>query len=340
MHLFEFALRDFMNAERHAHPATLIVIDDIYPCHPTQATRRSRSGAWTGDIWKLHRILRERRPDLTLIALNAHTTGLLLIAGLDPDNRVLWDDYDALVQRHRDERAPPPEVLERHGAIPSDHPLLLTLLQRLKQANAEAQDPGEVQAWLAELAPRLQEAEQTYWGRAGTLSGHCTLHERLAPPPQNEHSCRQDGITVKAQLFIPQVGEPAYVEEASIVVELNAGHWQDVMLSLPYSEGLMSRSLRFDPVDQPGFVQVDRLCISSDNDGTVLFSAEHPDELMALSVGGDARMLTDSPAFLIYSSGSDPRLYVPIFSPGRTPITETGNLIFQARLRFKSLSAD
>ena len=102
----------------------------------------------------------------------------------------------------------------------------------------------------------------------------------------------------------------------------------------------MSRSLRFVPVDQPGFVQIDRLCVSNDNDVTVLFSAEHPDELRALSVDGDARMLTDSPAFLIYSSGSDPRLYVPIFSPGRTPITETGNLTFQARLRFKSLSAD
>ena len=340
MHLFEFALRDFMNVERHAHPATLVVIDDIYPCHPTQATRRRRSGAWTGDIWKLHRILRERRPDLTLIALNANTTGLLLIAGLDPDNRVLWDDYEAIVQRHRDERAPPPAVLERHGAIPSDHPLVLDLLKHLKQANAEALGRGEVRAWLAELAPRLQEAEQTYWGRARALSGHCNLRERLAPPPQNEHSCRKDGITAKAQLFIPQVGEPAYVEEASSVVELNAGYWQDVMLSLPYSEGLMSRSLRFDPVDQPGFVQIDRLCVSNDNDVTVLFSAEHPDELRALSVDGDARMLTDSPAFLIYSSGSDPRLYVPIFSPGRTPITETGNLTFQARLRFKSLSAD
>ena len=49
MHLFEFALRDFMQVERHAAPATLVVIDDIFPCHPTQAARRRRSNAWMGE---------------------------------------------------------------------------------------------------------------------------------------------------------------------------------------------------------------------------------------------------------------------------------------------------
>ncbi|WPL15235.1 hypothetical protein Thiowin_00118 [Thiorhodovibrio winogradskyi] len=34
MHLFEFALRDLINVERHAAPHTLVAIDDIYPCHP------------------------------------------------------------------------------------------------------------------------------------------------------------------------------------------------------------------------------------------------------------------------------------------------------------------
>ena len=34
MHLFEFALRDFMNLERYAAPYALVGIDDIYPCQP------------------------------------------------------------------------------------------------------------------------------------------------------------------------------------------------------------------------------------------------------------------------------------------------------------------
>ena len=50
MHLFEFALRDFMNVERHASATTLAVIDDIYPNHPEQATRNRSTRVWMGDV--------------------------------------------------------------------------------------------------------------------------------------------------------------------------------------------------------------------------------------------------------------------------------------------------
>ncbi len=33
MHLAEYALRDFINTERHAHPASVIVLDDMLPRH-------------------------------------------------------------------------------------------------------------------------------------------------------------------------------------------------------------------------------------------------------------------------------------------------------------------
>ncbi|WP_337133804.1 class I SAM-dependent methyltransferase, partial [Staphylococcus aureus] len=64
MHLFEYALRDFINIERHSSSNTLVVIDDIYPNHPAQAERDRRTRAWTGDVWKLHAILTDYRPDL------------------------------------------------------------------------------------------------------------------------------------------------------------------------------------------------------------------------------------------------------------------------------------
>lgn len=170
MHLFEFALRDFRNVERDASPTTLVLIDDIFPCHPTQAERRRRSGAWTGDIWKLHQILRETRPDLTLLALNAFTTGLLLIAGLDPDNRVLWHQEPALVTRYRDEPPAPPEALERQGAIPSDHPLFSRLLATLRQGRDAGWGVAEVRVALAELQPAIAEAEQAFQGQARVLA--------------------------------------------------------------------------------------------------------------------------------------------------------------------------
>lgn len=160
MHLFEFALRDFMQVERHAAPATLVVIDDIFPCHPTQAARRRRSNAWTGDVWKLHRILRQQRPELTLLALNANTTGLLLIAGLDPESRVLWDAYAHLTRDAAHEQPPPPEVLARHGAIPSDHPLVERLLDILRQARDQDWTGTRVREALAELKPEIAEAQR------------------------------------------------------------------------------------------------------------------------------------------------------------------------------------
>lgn len=182
MHLFEFALRDFMQVERFAGPATLVAIDDIYPCHPAQAERRRRTGSWTGDVWKLHRILREQRPDLTLLALNANTTGLLLIAGLDPDNRVLWDAYDAIVRAHVDDRPPPAEVLARHGAIPSDHPLFGQVLDLLHTAKSAHWTVAEVRNALKALAPAIAAAQAEYRGRAEQLSGQCRLMQPNALP--------------------------------------------------------------------------------------------------------------------------------------------------------------
>ena len=161
MHLFEFALRDFMQVERHAAPATLVVIDDIFPCHPTQAERRRRSGAWTGDVWTLHQILRETRPDLTLLALNANTTGLLLIAGLDPDNQILWDAYPRLTRDAAHEQPPPPEVLARHAAIPSDHPLVERLLDILREARDQDWTGTRVRGALTELKPEIAAAQRT-----------------------------------------------------------------------------------------------------------------------------------------------------------------------------------
>ncbi len=176
MHLFEFALRDLINVEHHAAPSTLVAIDDIYPCHPAQAERHRRTKSWTGDIWKLHQILRTCRPELTLLALNAHTTGLLLIAGLDPQDRVLEASDAAEVRRHLHSGPPPPAVLTRQGAIPSDHALVAELVAVLKQAKAEAWSVAQVRTALAALQPALAAAEAEYAGRAEEGIGHCGLN--------------------------------------------------------------------------------------------------------------------------------------------------------------------
>ncbi len=133
MHLFEFALRDFMNVEQYATPSTLVVIDDVHPCHPTQALRRRKSNAWTGDIWKLHAILNEYRPDLNIIDIDANTTGLLLIWGLDAQNNILHTNYPFIVDKYKKINEIPNTVIERADVLPSDEGLqkVLNVLQKM-----------------------------------------------------------------------------------------------------------------------------------------------------------------------------------------------------------------
>ena len=85
LHLFEYALRDFMNIEQRAAPGAAVVVDDVFPSHPAQSERARRTRAWTGDVWRLVEILRRYRSDLFLLLLDAHPTGLVLIAGLELD---------------------------------------------------------------------------------------------------------------------------------------------------------------------------------------------------------------------------------------------------------------
>jgi SAM-dependent methyltransferase len=121
LHLFEYALRDFMNIERRAAPGAVVVFDDVFPNHPAQAERERRTRVWTGDIWRLVDVLRKYRPELFLLPVDAAPAGLLLVAGLDPSNRVLWENYDNIVSEALAISRPPSSVLERRGAIALSH---------------------------------------------------------------------------------------------------------------------------------------------------------------------------------------------------------------------------
>lgn len=154
MHLFEFVLRDFMNVERRAHPGALIVIDDIFPSHPLQASRERRTRVWTGDVWKLHACLAEFRKDLLLIPLDTTPTGLLLVAGLDPGNRVLWDRYNPIVRRFTAPADPPPEVLGRDEAWAPDDPRVGSIADALREARASGASRTDILRRLRAIASR------------------------------------------------------------------------------------------------------------------------------------------------------------------------------------------
>jgi hypothetical protein len=89
MHLFEFALRDFANAERQCSRTSVILAHDCVPFDARTSTRKRETGFWSGDVWKLIPALRKYRPDLTIDVIDVAPTGLAVIRGLDPRSETL-----------------------------------------------------------------------------------------------------------------------------------------------------------------------------------------------------------------------------------------------------------
>jgi glycosyltransferase involved in cell wall biosynthesis len=158
LHHFEYALRDFMNIEQRAAPGAVVVIDDVFPSHPAQAERDRRTRVWTGDIWRLVEILREYRPDLFLLPLDAAPAGLLLIAGLDSSNGMLHENYDTIVSAAHGLPGPPQKVLERRDAVDPLCRQFLDAIERLKALRRDGASPSETVAQLRMQAETHQAA--------------------------------------------------------------------------------------------------------------------------------------------------------------------------------------
>jgi hypothetical protein len=140
MHLFECALRDFINVERHASARSVIVIDDILPRDADEAAWGRHTQDWTGDVFRLTEVLRRYRPDLIVLPLDAEPTGTLLVAGLDPESRILVESYDAILAEYRqpDPQWVPTEVLDRIDAVPAHRVLESDLLEALAERSNDA----------------------------------------------------------------------------------------------------------------------------------------------------------------------------------------------------------
>ncbi len=119
MHLSEFALRDFVNVERHAHWTGVVVFDDILPRDVEMAARDRQTRTWTGDVFKILAVFAEHRPDLICLRIDTEPTGLLMVLGLDPESRVLADRLDAITDGlvQPDPQPVPADVLERREVI-------------------------------------------------------------------------------------------------------------------------------------------------------------------------------------------------------------------------------
>ncbi|PWE33313.1 hypothetical protein DDZ14_05905 [Maritimibacter sp. 55A14] len=107
LHLFEFALRDFMNAEKTMGRDGIICLHDVCPFNYAMTTRDTAyyeklRRPWTGDVWKVMAVLMEYRPDLKIDILPAHKTGLGCVTHLEAGNTVLDEKYDEILARYQD----------------------------------------------------------------------------------------------------------------------------------------------------------------------------------------------------------------------------------------------
>lgn len=132
MHHFEFALRDFINVERAAARSAVILMHDCYPLDERTAQREQVTGFWSGDIWRLVLLLRERRPDLTVRTIATPPTGLGIVLNPDPGSRALADDLEALIAEYlaRDFSVLAGRKPEALGLIENRWPVIRALLDQ------------------------------------------------------------------------------------------------------------------------------------------------------------------------------------------------------------------
>jgi hypothetical protein len=134
MHLFEFALKDFINVERFCAPSSVVVFDDMLPRDVDEAARERHTRAWTGDVFKLRDALVARRPDLMLTLVDTEPTGLLVVSNLAPTNRVLEENLDQLIATYvqPDPQEIAPEVLDRTIAVTPETALSMRRWQSIR----------------------------------------------------------------------------------------------------------------------------------------------------------------------------------------------------------------
>lgn len=143
LHLFEYALRDFVFAERYSGDQGVIIFDDVLPRSIDEAARERHTGAWTGDVFGVLQVLEKYRPDLIVLPLDTKPTGLLAVVGLDPDSTVLTDNYDAIIAEFRrpDPQDVPAELLDRLSVVAPQRFLDSGVLELLAGSRDADHDP-------------------------------------------------------------------------------------------------------------------------------------------------------------------------------------------------------
>lgn len=93
MHLYEYALRDFLNVCHWANERTVIVFDDTHPYSQEIATREQTTVDWTGDVWKTMDIIRQSPLQVAKwMEVDVQPTGAFIVWDIDPEG-IKWFNW-------------------------------------------------------------------------------------------------------------------------------------------------------------------------------------------------------------------------------------------------------
>jgi hypothetical protein len=132
LHLFEQALRDFINIERVSSAATIVLIHDCFPIDSITSNRERKTIFWSGDVWKIIPCLREFRPDLNVFTVATAPTGMGVVSGLDSRSTILIDHFDEILSRYKSLQIDHDESLRKNrtGIIANDWQEIISQLSR------------------------------------------------------------------------------------------------------------------------------------------------------------------------------------------------------------------
>jgi glycosyltransferase involved in cell wall biosynthesis len=112
-----------------------------------------------------------------------------------------------------------------------------------------------------------------------------------------------------AQVFIPTA--EGYPTEATYQLHVKPGQWTRLVYTARLAACEKTRSLRFDPLDRVGMIEIAELTLRSAIDGQMLWQANTPEAFATIAVQGTAMRLPHMSGLQIFSYGTDPQVYLP-----------------------------
>ncbi|MBS1371411.1 MAG: hypothetical protein HPZ91_15810, partial [Lentisphaeria bacterium] len=293
MHLFEFALRDFINVEKCSAPGSVILVHDTVPINAAASTRERNTRSWCGDVFKLILCLKKYRPELNIANIDVKPSGLAIITGLNPESGTLEKHYEEIVGEF---------MAMEYDDIESERIPALNIRECTPENIAGALFHAAPQE-LAEARNRLFKFDNERLKREITA-----LKDKIASP---------DSSLMKAEVYFSE--EPNHFSpERKIQKLFNAA---DQMLQLEFPEGA-GRFLRVDLGTSSAAFEL-RAFRVFDRSGSPIWEWDgRPDSFSGFA---SSLLLTGKNQAVYYITlGNDPQLFLPKLPsgiPGRLEIS-------------------